>query len=150
LKPQPGHQLAGGCTKSFFRQRPLVPPSIEHPHAKELIAGQGQELIALLGEDLAYGARPVLGAAPVRCLALRPGERLGIEVVEVGIGAGGEEGVTHVADRSLDAALLVAPSRRDRTGLIMVMATEREQRGVEADGVADALQHCAFEVIGLS
>ena len=113
----------------------------------EGVAGQRQELVLLLGEDVAHGAAPVLRAAAIGGLARNPCEGLGVEVVEIDIRAGGEEGVAHVANGALDAPLLIAARGRDGAGLIAVVRRELDQRRVESDGVAGALQHGALEVV---
>ena len=80
-------------------------------------------------------------------LALAPEARLGVEVVQVGERARGEEAVAYVADRALDAALLVAARDRHRARLEAVVRGELQQRRVEADRVAHALEHGALEVV---
>jgi hypothetical protein len=111
------------------------------------VGRQGEQLAALLGEELADGAPTILGARSISGDPLRPGERLGVEVVEVGVGARGEEVVADVADGALDAPLLVASRRGDGAGQVVVVGRQLEQGGMEADRVAGALEHGALEVV---
>ena len=79
--------------------------------------------------------------------ALAPGLGLRVQIIQVGEGASGEEGLAHVADRALDASLLVATRHRHWARLEAVMACEREQGGMKADGVATALEHGALQIV---
>ena len=72
---------------------------------------------------------------------------LGVEVVQVGEGAGGEEAVADVANGAFDAAFLVAPRDRHGPGLVAVVPGEAEQGGMEADRVAAPLEHGALEIV---
>ena len=63
---------------------------------------------------------------------------LGIQVVEIGERAGGEEAVADIANRSLHAALLIASGHRHRAWCEAVVRRQIEQRGVEADRLADS------------
>jgi hypothetical protein len=102
-------------------------------------------LLALPG--LSDGQGAVLRAGPVGSGALAPGERLRVEVVEVLPLPGWEEGGADVADGALDAGLLVSPVGGDGARLVAVVPGEVEEDGVEADGVALALEDGALEVV---
>ena len=84
---------------------------------------------------------------PVGGGAGAPSRGLGIEVIEICEAAGGEEGVAHILDGAFNAALLVSARDRHWTGLIAIAPGEGQQRRMEADGVAAALQHHAFEIV---
>ncbi len=62
--------------------------------------GQRQQPRHLLGEDLADATALLAWTAAVRCHAEAPRRGLGIEIVEIGEAASGEEGVAHIAARS--------------------------------------------------
>ena len=72
---------------------------------------------------------------------------LGIEVVEIGDVAGGEEGLAHIADGAFDAALLIAARNGNRTRLVTVVPGEAQQRRMEADRVAMPLQDGTFQIV---
>jgi hypothetical protein len=97
---------------------------------------QVQQYLPLGPEGFAHAASVVFGPAPVGGRALAPASCLGVEVGQVGEGARGEEALAHVADRALHPARLVA-----------MVGGERQQRRVEADGVALAFEHGALEVV---
>ena len=61
-----------------------------------LALGQRQQAAAFSLERIAHGEACILGPAPIRRLALAPDARLGVQVVEVGELARGEEGVAPV------------------------------------------------------
>ena len=90
---------------------------------------------------------PVLRTRPRRRLPLAPGERLGVEVGDIREAPGGKEALANEADRPLDPALLVAAGHRHRPGLEPIPGGELEQRRMEADGIARALQHGAAKII---
>jgi len=99
----------------------------------------------LLGEHRAHAALRRIGAAPVGGGAGAPGLGLGIEVVEAGEAAGGEERVADIADGTLDAAFLVAARHRHRARLIAAVPGKAQQGGMEADRVAAPFQRRALE-----
>ena len=109
--------------------------------------GPREQALALGREGLGHRHRGVLGAAPRTGGALAPGLGLRVQVVQIGEGASGEEGLAHVADRALDAPLLVAARHRHRARLEAVVAGEREQGRVEADRVAATLEHRALQIV---
>ena len=111
------------------------------------IIRQGQELGLLLCEGLAHRDRTVLGTGPIGGLALTPGRGLGVEVVEIAPLAGGEEAVANIANRSFHAAFLIPPRHRHGTRLEAIMSGEFQQGGMEADGIALALEHGTFQVV---
>jgi len=111
------------------------------------IPRQTEEQLALLGEDLADGADAILRTPPIGGDPLHPGQRLSVEIVDVCKGPGSEEAIADVANRALDAPLLVAPRGRDGARLVVIMGRQLEQGGMEADGIASALEHSALEVV---
>jgi hypothetical protein len=111
------------------------------------VLGQCHQARALGVERLSYAQAAVLGPRSIESRSLRPGHGLGVQVGDVGELACGEEGVADVADAALDAALLVAAGDGDRARLEGMVGGKAQQRGVEADGVAHALEHGALEVV---
>ena len=87
------------------------------------------------------------GTAPVGGRANAPGIGLGIEIVEIGEGAGREERVTYVTYGSLHAAFLVAARDRHGPRFVTIMSGEAQQRGMEADRVAASFQHHALQIV---
>jgi len=90
---------------------------------------QGEQAGRLVGEHRADSAIGFIGTAPVGGRSVTPGGGLGVEVVQIGEGPGGEEGVAHVSNGALDPALLIAARDRDRAGLVAIVPGEAEQRG---------------------
>ena len=89
------------------------------------VVGQRQQASALRRRTprgrVRVAARPdSAGRRPGHCTRLG----LGVEIVEIGEAAGGEEGVADVADGALDAALLVAA--RDRDGARLDSGSARQ------------------------
>src|SRR5215472_2313200 len=72
-----------------------------------------------------------------------PRLRLMIEIVDIGEAASGKERRPDVAYGSFDATFLVTSSYRNRTRLITVMSSKRQQAWMEADGVTVTFQHGA-------
>ena len=72
---------------------------------------------------------------------------LGIEVVDGGEAARGEERVAEVLDHPLDAAFLVAAGDGARLRGEVVVAGKLEQARVEADVLAESLEDDAFQVV---
>ena len=101
----------------------------------------------LLVEDAAHGAAAVFGAGTPGGGVGAPGERLGVEVIEVGERTRGEETVARKAHDAFYATLFVAPIRCDRPGGKAVVGGEFEQGWVEADGIAAAFEHDAAKVV---
>ena len=101
---------------------------------------------SLQGERLAHAER-LAGTGPIGGEPLAPGERLSVEIVEIGIGPCGEEAIADVADRALDTTLLVASRRADWPGQVMIVRCECEQRGMKANRVPAPLEHGALEVV---
>src|SRR4029453_2293312 len=95
------------------------------------VVGQRQQAGRFLGEHLAYRAVRLVGTASVGGRAIAPDLGLGIEVIEIGEAAGSKEGIAHVADRALDAALLVAAGDRYGAGFIAIMPGKGQQGWME-------------------
>src|SRR5690606_13257166 len=73
--------------------------------------------------------------------------RLRVQIVQVGEASGGKETFARKADRALDAALLIAAGDRDRSRLKAIPRRQLEQRGMEADRIANAFEHRTLEVV---
>ena len=95
----------------------------------EGMSGQGQEAGLLLDPDVGDGAVGLVGVTSLVGDEVAPAPELGVDVVEVAEGAGGEEGVTEVLDLALDFSLLVPASRSAGAGREVVVAGEFEQAG---------------------
>ena len=106
-----------------------------------------QQVLRLLGKYLPYHAVRLARAAPVGGKAAAPVIGLSIEIVEIGEVAGGEKGAADVADAALDAAFLVAAGDSDGTRFVTIVPGKAQQPGMEADCVAPAFQHGAFQVV---
>ncbi len=113
----------------------------------EAVVGQRHQGAALALEGLAHGEGAVVRPGAVGGDALAPLPGLGVEIVEVTPGAGGEEAVAHIAYGALDAPFFVASGDRDRLRQEAVGACEVEKPGIEADGVAAPLQHDALQIV---
>ncbi len=109
--------------------------------------GQAQQMVALALEGLAHAQGGVLRAGAFARVCHAPGGGLGVEVVQVGELAPGEEGVADIADAALDPPLLVAASWRHRARLVAVMPGQGQKRGVQADGIPAALEHGRLQVV---
>ena len=114
------------------------------------VVGQRQQAQRLVGEYVAHRAVRFARTAPVGGQAATPVVGLGIEIVEIGEAARGEEGARHVADRPLDPALLVAARHRDRPRFEAILASKGEQARVEADCIAAPFQHRTLEIVDSS
>ncbi len=113
----------------------------------ERVIGQRQQHELLLGERGAHRHRWILGtgASSRWPRAPRCGRR--VQISQIDEAARGEEGGACVADRALDAPLLVAARNGHRTRLEAVMGGEGEQCWMEADRFALAFEHGALEVV---
>jgi hypothetical protein len=80
-------------------------------------------------------------------LARTPGRGLGIEVSEIAPGASGKEGVADGANGALHAPLLIAPRHGDGPRLEAVVRRQGQQRRMEPDRLALALDDRAFQII---
>ena len=120
----------------------------DHPlGSRERLIGQSEQMRTLGLEALAHRAAAVLRAGPLGRFTLAPGERLGVQILEIGEASRGEEAFPNKADGALDAPLLVAAGNGHGTRLETVMGSECEQRGVEADGLPAALENSAAKVL---
>src|SRR3990172_3694542 len=96
---------------------------------------------------------PSGGATRVGGLGGGPGggggavEELGVGVVDVAEGAGGEEAIAEKADLSLDASLLVAAADGAGSRQEVVVTGELEQAGMKLDRVAVAREDGALEIV---
>ena len=109
--------------------------------------GQGEQARSLLVEHVDHAA---LGPARVRP-RMRDGreelDELRVAVLHGVKRSRREEAFLEVADRALDLALLLGFSRPAERGLHVKMRGEIEQRGVEANGVARALEDDGLRVV---
>src|SRR5436305_15208289 len=76
-----------------------------------------------------------------------PEKGLTIALFESVEGTGGPEGLPYIADRSLDATLLISRAHRAGPGQKVVVTTEFEKSRIKEDGVAAAFQHDTIESI---
>ena len=76
-----------------------------------------------------------------------PEKGLTIALLQSVEGTGGPEGLAYIADRSLDATLLISRAHRAGPGQKVVVTTEFEKSRIKEDGVAAAFQHDTFEII---
>ncbi|WP_437942933.1 hypothetical protein [Sorangium sp. So ce341] len=106
-----------------------------------------QQHAALVVEGLTHGAGAILDPGAIERRGAGPLGRLSVEVAEVGVGPGLEEGLADVADGALDPALLIAAGDGDGARLEAVVRRQSQQRGVEPDRVAVALDDGALEVV---
>ncbi len=60
---------------------------------------------------------------------------------------GREVGIPYVPYRSLDASFLIAPRRRDRTRLTVIVGGQFEQAWMKADRIPVPFQHRAAEIV---
>ena len=70
------------------------------------MGGERQEAGLLFGPDVGDGTVRLVGVASAVGDVVAPASELGVEVVEVAEGAGGEEGVPEVLDLAFDFPLL--------------------------------------------
>ena len=91
-------------------------------------------------EALAHRAAAVLRAGPLGRFTLAPGERLGVQILEIGEASRGEEAFPNKADGALDAPLLVPAGDRHRPRCEPIPGGELEQCRVEADRIGGTLE----------
>ena len=154
------HGIGGGtdlerAAHVGVRDRVIIPVEagvrcFMHPHhdallARERIIRQREQPRPLLLEALAHAPGAVFRTRPRRRLPAAPGERLGIEIGDIGVAAGRKEAVANEADRALDPPLLVAAGHRHRSRLEAIPRGELEERRVKTDGIARALEHRAAQ-----
>ena len=116
--------------------------------ARKRMRGQREQARAFLVQgvgDAAAGGIAGHGAL-MRGVGDPLGE-LGVEVVDGGEAARGEERVAEVLDHPLDAAFLIAAGDGARLRGEVVVAGELEQARVEADVLAEALEDDTFQVV---
>ena len=99
---------AHGCGDRVVVQVEAHVRGLARRHRAQLVGrerrlGPREQALALGRKGLGHRHRGVLGAAPRAGDALAPGLGLRVQVVQIGEGASGEEGLAHVADRALDA-----------------------------------------------
>ena len=111
------------------------------------VVRQRQQARRFLGEHLADAVLEVFGTAPVGGLPVAPGLGLGIEIIEIGERASGEERITYVTYGSLNAAFFVAARHRHRAGFITVVSGKAEECRMEADRIAASFQDRTFQII---
>ena len=74
--------------------------------SRERLIGQGEQMRPLGLEALAHRAAAILRAGPLGRLAGAPGERLGVQILQIGEASRGEEAFPNKADGALDAPLI--------------------------------------------
>ena len=107
---------------------------------RERLIGQGEQMPPLGPEALAHRAVAILRAGPIGRFALAPGERLGVEILQIGEASRGEEAFPNKADGALDAPLLVPAGDRHRARCEPIPSRELEQCWVEADRIGGTLE----------
>ena len=93
------------------------------------VVRQSQQARRFVGEYLADSALGFVRAAPVGGRAMAPGIGLGVEIVEIGEVARGEERVTYVSYGSFHAAFLVAARDRDGPRFVAIVPSKTQQCG---------------------
>ena len=121
-------------------------------HVDALVAGKGiggerQQQGLLLGEGGAHADARVLGAGALGGQARAPGCGLGVQIGQIRVAPGGEEGIPGVANRPFNAPFLIPAGRGHRARLEPMMGGKGEQRGMETDGIALAFEHGALQVV---
>ena len=111
--------------------------------AREGVGRQREQVGALLGD----GAPGVLRTGALGRAGAAPPIDLGVQIVEVTEAPGREEARADEADERSTRPVSFPLHGRDRTRLKAVVGGELEQRGVEADGVAAALQYDTSHVV---
>ena len=88
-----------------------------HAFVQWVLALGQRHQVGLLGmEGLPNAQGSVLRPAPVRRRAFAPQARLGVQVAQVGVRAGGEEVVANIPYGTLDPALLHHPTKQALRG----------------------------------
>jgi hypothetical protein len=113
----------------------------------EGLVGERAECRAVALESSGDRVAAVLGPAPFAGDRRAPLVGLAVGVVETREGPGGKRVVADVADRPFDASLLIAAVRGDGPRLVAVVSREGEELRVEADRVADAIEHDALQIV---
>ena len=111
------------------------------------LSGNGRQARRFLGEHFADAVSKVFRTAPISSEPLAPGLGLGIEIIEIGKRASGEERITYVTYGSLHAAFFVAARHRHRTGFITVVSGKAEECRMEADRIAASFQDHTLQII---
>src|SRR5262249_1515119 len=115
--------------------------------SRKRLRWQRKQHAALLVERLPDGACAVLDPGTIDGRRSGPVQSLPVEIGEVGVAPSGEERLADVSDGALDSPLFVAASDGDRARLEAVVRRHLEQRWMEANRVAVALEDCAFQIV---
>ena len=97
----------------------------------------------------AHATLAIFGTGPIGRLAATPGERLGVQVIEITIRPCGEEGVADIANCPFDPSLLISPRRSNPDASLFVFGEPVVRSGgprVEwrhGGCVGSALRHAA-------
>jgi hypothetical protein len=117
---------------------------LEH---RRRVGWQCQQPRSFFIEHRADGPLGLIWTAPIAGWACAPGLGLGVEVVDIGEAACGEERVPDKPYGSFHAAFFVAACDRYGTRLVTIIAGKPQQGGMEADRIAASFQHGALEII---
>jgi hypothetical protein len=113
----------------------------------ERVVGQREKLQLLVLKGLSNAELAIGRANAVASLVVAPQRCLRVEIGKIGECACGKEAVTHVANGTLDAALLIAARRCDGARFVAVMSGELQQGRIKLNGVALSPQDGAFEIL---
>src|SRR5881628_4214442 len=101
----------------------------------------------LLGKDRAHAAAALWRAEPLGGRTRTPSGCLGVQIIEIAETTRGEERFASETDSALHPTFLISPRDRHRPRLEVVMGGQLEQRGMEADRLAHALEHGALKIV---
>src|ERR1035441_7767743 len=113
----------------------------------ERVVGQREKLQLLVLKGLSNAELAIGRANAVASLVVAPQRCLRVEIAKLGECACGKDAVTHVANGTLDAALLIAARRCDGARFVAVMSGELQQGRIKLNGVALSPQDGAFEIL---
>ena len=113
----------------------------------ERVVGQREKLQLLVLKGLSNAELAIGRANAVASLVVAPQRCLRVEIGKIGECACGKDAVTHVANGTLDAALLIAARRCDGARFVAVMSGELQQGRIKLNGVALSPQDGAFEIL---
>ena len=110
-------------------------------------AGKRQQKRTLALPDFAYRERMILRVPTLSRNGLAEGERLGIEIRKVCVRPRRKERGAKIANGSLDSPFFISFGDPDGTRLEPIVCREVPKGGMEANGVAHALQNCRLEIV---
>ena len=117
---------------------------LEH---RRRVVRQREQTRSFRVEHLAHDTLGLIWTGPIAGRACAPGLGLGIEVIDIGEGACGEERVPDEPYGSFHPTFFIAACDRYGTRLVTIIAGKVQQGGMEADCIAASFQHDALEII---